>query len=311
MELTILGASPAVPNPGGACSGYLLRQGESRVLVDCGSGVVGRLRQHVEPHTLAAVVISHLHADHYFDLSPLYYALRFAPRRADAKAASPEADARERGQGESPRATDERGSPASSRAASARAAAGPGSAGRSRESSRAMPLFVPPGGREHLRRLARMMGGREVLFEQVFDVREYVPGGATHALGEFGFTFHPVQHYVPSHAMRIQGADGGLLVFSSDVGPCAELVEAAQGAQTLLCEAAILKASDDPDQRRRGHLTAEEAGHAAREAGVKRLILTHCRRDGGVLDAQQLESARASFQGPVELADEGRTFHIG
>ena len=39
LTLTILGASPAAPNTGGACSGYLLRQGNAAVLIDCGSGV--------------------------------------------------------------------------------------------------------------------------------------------------------------------------------------------------------------------------------------------------------------------------------
>jgi len=77
LTLTILGAGPAAPNPGGACSGYLLRQAESAVLMDCGSGIAGRIAQHVPVSALQGVAISHLHPDHYFDLVPLYYMRRF------------------------------------------------------------------------------------------------------------------------------------------------------------------------------------------------------------------------------------------
>src|ERR1700716_1611694 len=84
LTLTILGASPAAPNPGGACSGYLLRQGETTVLMDCGAGTAGRIALHVAPNRLQGVAISHLHPDHYFDLVQLYYMLRFGePRPAD------------------------------------------------------------------------------------------------------------------------------------------------------------------------------------------------------------------------------------
>src|ERR1700694_4170896 len=81
LTLTILGAGPAAPNPGGVCSGYLLRQGENAVLMDCGSGIAGRVAQHVPTNRLRGVAISHLHPDHYFDLVPLYYIIKFGERR--------------------------------------------------------------------------------------------------------------------------------------------------------------------------------------------------------------------------------------
>ncbi len=43
MKLTVVGCSPAWPNPGGAQSGYLL-EGPGRLLLDCGPGVLARLR---------------------------------------------------------------------------------------------------------------------------------------------------------------------------------------------------------------------------------------------------------------------------
>jgi ribonuclease BN (tRNA processing enzyme) len=79
MKLTVLGKSPAWADGDGACSGYLVQTEKTSVLVDCGHGVVGKLRQHTEPHELNAVFISHLHADHVADLTAAAYALKFMP----------------------------------------------------------------------------------------------------------------------------------------------------------------------------------------------------------------------------------------
>jgi ribonuclease BN (tRNA processing enzyme) len=81
MRLTVLGKSPAWQDAGGACSGYLIEDGGTRVLVDCGNGVFGKLRQWVDYVDVDAVVISHLHADHFLDLVPYSYALTYAPRQ--------------------------------------------------------------------------------------------------------------------------------------------------------------------------------------------------------------------------------------
>ncbi len=79
MDLTILGGSAAAPNPNDASAGYLVRSGGTTLLVDCGSGVVSRLRQHCDPRALTAVLISHLHSDHVLDLVTLRYYLQYAP----------------------------------------------------------------------------------------------------------------------------------------------------------------------------------------------------------------------------------------
>ena len=73
MQLTILGRSPARPNPGEACAGYLVEGGGSRVLLDVGPGVVAQLLLRNTPDELDAVVISHMHTDHCLDLVTLRY----------------------------------------------------------------------------------------------------------------------------------------------------------------------------------------------------------------------------------------------
>src|SRR4029453_296127 len=65
----------------GACSGYLIEEEGTTVLVDCGNGVFAKLREHIDYIDLDAVVISHLHADHFLDLVPYSYALTYAPRQ--------------------------------------------------------------------------------------------------------------------------------------------------------------------------------------------------------------------------------------
>lgn len=80
MDLTVLGKSPAWQDAGGACSGYLVHGGGVRVLLDCGSGVFGKLREVVDYAQVDAVVVSHLHADHILDLVPFASGLVYAPR---------------------------------------------------------------------------------------------------------------------------------------------------------------------------------------------------------------------------------------
>jgi ribonuclease BN (tRNA processing enzyme) len=81
MRLTVLGKSPSWQDAGGACSGYLVEDGETAVLIDCGNGVFAKLRERIDYVDIDAVVLSHLHADHFLDLVPFSYALTYAPRQ--------------------------------------------------------------------------------------------------------------------------------------------------------------------------------------------------------------------------------------
>jgi ribonuclease BN (tRNA processing enzyme) len=81
MRLTVLGKSPSWQDAGGACSGYLLEEDGVTVLIDCGNGVFSKLRRYRDYTRVDAVLISHLHADHFLDLVPYSYALTYAPRQ--------------------------------------------------------------------------------------------------------------------------------------------------------------------------------------------------------------------------------------
>ncbi len=81
MRLTVLGKSPSWQDADGACSGYLIEEGDTSLVVDCGNGVFSKLRRFRDYAAVDAVVISHLHADHFLDLVPFSYALTYAPKR--------------------------------------------------------------------------------------------------------------------------------------------------------------------------------------------------------------------------------------
>lgn len=76
MRLTVIGSSPAWPNPGSAQSGYLL-EGPGKLLLDCGPGVLARLRE--GGHVVQAVAITHWHLDHWGDLVPWAWLKLFGP----------------------------------------------------------------------------------------------------------------------------------------------------------------------------------------------------------------------------------------
>jgi ribonuclease BN (tRNA processing enzyme) len=203
---------------------------------------------------LDAVIISHVHGDHFLDLVPLCYGLRYGKIRAQP-----------------------------------------------------LPVLVPPGCIQFLSNFAHALNGEPDFFSRTFDLREY-PTGSSFEIGSITFHASRVQHYIASHALRCDVGDG--FVFSGDSAPCEELVNAARGAGTLLCEAALTSPQDDASNpEERGHLTPAEAAQVAARAGVRRLILTHFRTDIQGYESVAAE-ARAHFSGQVTLAREKRTYAL-
>jgi ribonuclease BN (tRNA processing enzyme) len=77
VRLTVIGSSPAWPNPGSAQSGYLVEDGADRLLLDCGPGVLGKLRElRAWPHS---ILITHFHLDHWGDLVPWAWLNAYGP----------------------------------------------------------------------------------------------------------------------------------------------------------------------------------------------------------------------------------------
>jgi ribonuclease BN (tRNA processing enzyme) len=85
VKLTVVGCSPAWHNPGSAQSGYLV-EGGGTLLLDCGPGVLARLRSlHRGWPLVDAVAITHFHLDHWGDLVPWVFGAAFGPGRDVSK----------------------------------------------------------------------------------------------------------------------------------------------------------------------------------------------------------------------------------
>jgi ribonuclease BN (tRNA processing enzyme) len=172
-------------------------------------------------------------------------------------------------------------------------------------------VWLPPGGRERLAGLARMMSERPTFFEEAFDVFEY-RSDETFEVG--AVSVHPteVQHYVPAWALTVVDAAGARLVYGGDTGPTDRLVEAAGSADLFIAEATL--ASVDEDEPSRGHCTLEESIGMAEDSSARHVLLTHypsSRRAALVAAAAApASSAAGAASVPVTIAVPGLEMEI-
>jgi ribonuclease BN (tRNA processing enzyme) len=209
MQLTVLGCSGSFGAPGGgACSGYLVRSGDTSVWVDCGNGTFGHLQEHLAVEDLTAVVLTHGHPDHCVDIYGLHVLLRYGLEREG------------------------------------------------------LPVFAPAGLEKFLLALVHDWG-------RSFDWRPIEDGDAT-TVGDLELCFSRTDHPPPTYAVEARG-DGRRMIYTADTGPGWTVGAFEPGADLVLSEATYLH----DDRPASIHLSAKEAGTAAREARAKRLVLTH------------------------------------
>lgn len=142
-------------------------------------------------------------------------------------------------------------------------------------------------------------------YKQVLDPRPLDPQEKLELAG-LVFSFLPVPHPILTYAVKAEGR-GKKLVYTGDTGWHEPLVDFARAADLLLCEATFPE-NHPPSP---GHLTGRQAGELAKQAGVRRLLLTHLwpTADWG----RVLEEALAVAGGvilAVELAGEGSRYQI-
>lgn len=81
-SLYVVGSSAAVPRPNRANSSYLIHSKNLTLALELGSGALAKLLAVQDVNALDALLVSHMHADHFFDIVPLRYALKYEIRRA-------------------------------------------------------------------------------------------------------------------------------------------------------------------------------------------------------------------------------------
>ena len=130
-----------------------------------------------------------------------------------------------------------------------------------------------------------------------------ISDGMRATVGGMELTFSRTDHQGETYAVRID-SDGASFGYSADTGTGWALSTLGPGLDLALCEATLgpEEAGSIP------HLTAAEAGAAGREAGVRRLVLTHFQPGVDVEQARVLGSE--AFGAPVEVATEGACFEV-
>jgi ribonuclease BN (tRNA processing enzyme) len=132
-----------------------------------------------------------------------------------------------------------------------------------------------------------------------------VAGGSSIEFAGATLRFFTMAHPPETVGVRVEST-GGVLAYSADSGEAADFGALAGGASLFLCEAS----NQDSDEIWEGHLRAAQAGAIAREAGVRRLVLTHLPvdRDLGETLAQARREAGDVL---VELAQDGAVYEVG
>jgi ribonuclease BN (tRNA processing enzyme) len=122
-------------------------------------------------------------------------------------------------------------------------------------------------------------------------------------IGPMRFTFSKTDHPVETLAMRIE-ANGKSLGYSADSGPAWSLQSLGPDLDMALCEASFLQDQEGSLQ----HLSGRQAGAMAREAGVKRLVITHIMPRINPEDSRT--EAAAAFGRPVDVAQPNQTYLV-
>ena len=164
-------------------------------------------------------------------------------------------------------------------------------------------VFLPPGGRSALGRLATAISERETFFEDGFELAEYDPT-ATLRIGPLALRFVPGQHYVRSFGVLVEDEAGARLGYTSDTGPSASVAEAFRDVDLLVTEATLR--SIDEDEPRRGHQTPREGIELGQATSARSVLLTHfasSRRSA-------LELMARAADRRVDVADPGLTGEI-
>jgi ribonuclease BN (tRNA processing enzyme) len=116
----------------------------------------------------------------------------------------------------------------------------------------------------------------------------------------------------PSVAYRVDYG-GESVAFSGDMDASAlpNLIRLAKGCSLLVMHCAVLDPPKSPQQLYAFHTPPHKIGEAARDAGVKRLLLSHIAPDIEEASRAVLESIRASYKGPVSFAHDKMRVALG
>ena len=289
-ELIVLGTSSQVPTAERNHNGYLLRWGTERILFDPGEGTQRQLlRAGESPAQITRICVTHLHGDHCFGLPGVLQRMAMDHVVHDVTLHYPASGQRE---------ID---------LLLALTCGLEGLALRLHPSEEGA-LIEPPPFRLLARRLEHRVDALGYRIEEP-DSRRMLPD----RLEAAGIGGVDVSRLIDAGSIDVGGRvvrledmseprPGQRFAFVMDTRRCDAADALAEGADMLVCEATFLAEHADL-ARRYGHMTAGEAAAVARDAGVRRLVLTHFSQRYPDLARRAAEEAGAIFD-DVVVADD-------
>ncbi|MBC7186996.1 MAG: ribonuclease Z [Calditrichaeota bacterium] len=127
-------------------------------------------------------------------------------------------------------------------------------------------------------------------------------GNETRRLAGWQLTTAAVRHSSGALGLRVQ-VQGRAVAISGDTDYCPAVVELCRGV-----DLAILECSTPDEEKVDGHLTPTLAGRIAKEAGCKKLVLTHLYPPCDQTDI--LSPCRKQFAGEIVVAEDMMTFQV-
>lgn len=270
MEIKVLGTVSPYCKDDKNCPGYLVTNDQTKILLDCGNGITRNLKLPDDLENLN-IIISHLHKDHYGDLLSLGYATYVFHNLGYLQNRVKVYLPEPDIYQVSEGYTDEDGWGASR-------------------------LVKKP--------LIDYQFLQELGEEQFF---EFIPYNERTKLDIDGLqiSFSKNPHPINTYSTKIVDKNK-TFVYSGDTGYNGNsLVRLAQDADILLCEATFLRGQT---RLKDNHLYAYEAAKIAKDAKVRKLVLTHFFPE--IEKSAYVKEAKSIFEN-TEAAEEGKVLKLG
>jgi ribonuclease BN (tRNA processing enzyme) len=276
MEVVVLGSGGPRALGRAGSSFIVVIGGKPRILVDAGPGAflrIGELDLNLEQ--VDTVLLTHLHIDHSGDLAAFF----------NARALTSDGPIVYR-------------------------IFGPDGAGLFPKTSRFVDLLV---GADGAFAYQKTFGAHESF--AVRDLAISLDSARAKIVDEDGLVVEEIATHhgdCPSVAYRISYR-GVVLVFSGDMDASAlpNLVGLAKNADLLIFNCAVLDPPGSPSQLYDLHTPPRKIGAAARDSGVKSLLLSHLAPDVEGEEVAVRKSIRATFSGPVGFASDKLRVPVG
>ncbi len=276
LEVVVLGSGGPRAFGRAGSSYVVLVGGRPRILVDAGPGAFLRIGElDLDLDKVDTVLLTHLHIDHSGDLAAFF----------NARALTSDGPI-------------------------AYHVFGPDGAGLFPKTSRFVNLLV---GEDGAFAYQKTFGAHESF--AVRDLAISLDSARTKIVDEDGLVVEEIATHhgdCPSVAYRVS-YKSVVVVFSGDMDASAlpNLVQLAKNADLLIFNCAVLDPPGSPSQLYDLHSPPRKIGEAARESGVKSLLLSHLAPDVEGQEAAVRKSILASYAGPVAFASDKLRVPVG